>query len=223
MPTDKKKSSYGLIFPLIWEAVFVICTLAVVLRDDRRHFGLTLYFMFVFYLGIVIYYRKEVSLSQFFKSFTGFKTFIVPVLITSAGMALARALSRFAAYNLFPGQQKIMMPLAYSSSIPGMIFLALTVMLLQPLAEELFFRKGIINLGDNRLLFVTILAAFVLEAVTRSYTPLGLLEAVLISVPLVVSYCATKNIYVPLFVHFIFNITVNMPDLVYDFMRLMLA
>ena len=96
-------------------------------------------------------------------------------------------------------------------------------MLLQPLAEELFFRKGIINLGDNRLLFVTILAAFVLEAVTRSYTPLGLLEAVLISVPLVVSYCATKNIYVPLFVHFIFNITVNMPDLVYDFMRLMLA
>ena len=117
MHTDKKKSSYGLIFPLIWEAVFVICTLAVVLRDDRRHFGLTLYFMFVFYLGIVIYYRKEVSLSQFFKSFTGFKSFIVPVLITSAGMALARALSRFAAYNLVPGQQKIMMPLACCCSL----------------------------------------------------------------------------------------------------------
>ena len=116
-----------------------------------------------------------------------------------------------------------MMPLAYSSSIPGMIILALTVIILQPLAEELFYRKAVIKFSDNRLMFVTILAGFVLEAVTRSYTPLGILEAVLISVPLVVSYSVTRNIYVPLFVHFIFNIIVNMPDLVYDFMRLMLA
>ena len=223
MHSDNEKKSYRLILPLIWEAVFLICTLAVVLRDDRRHFGLTLYFMFVFYLGIVVYYWKEVSIGKFVKSFMNFKAFILPVLITSAGMALARALSRFAAFNLFMDQQKIMMPLAYSSSIPGMICLTLTLIILQPLAEELFYRKALIQLSDNKLLFVTIIASFVLEAVTRSYTPLGILEAVLISIPLVISYITTKNIYVPLFVHFIFNITVNMPDLVFDFMRLMLA
>ena len=223
MHSDVKKKSNRLIIPLVWEAIFVLCTLAVVLRDDRRHFGLTLYFMFIFYLGIVIYYRKELSIKKFFTSFMSFKDFILPVLVTSAGMALCRALSRFAAFNLFAGHQKIMMPLAYSSSIPGMIILALTVIILQPLAEELFYRKAVIRFFDNRLMFVTILAGFVLEAVTRSYTPLGILEAVLISVPLVVSYSVTRNIYVPLFVHFIFNIIVNMPDLVYDFMRLMLA
>ncbi|MCR5674330.1 MAG: hypothetical protein K6G16_01335 [Lachnospiraceae bacterium] len=223
MQDETKKNWKSLLFPLVWEALFVASYLVVALRDDKRHFSLTLYFMFFFYLGLLVYYRRDFSLKEFFLNFTKWKEFILPVMFTAAGAALARAVFSCVGTKLFPDSLNIVLPLAYSSNVFETILFALTVMLLKPVASELFFRKGWIDFSGRGIFLFTVVTGFLLEAVTRSITPLGILETVLLAVPFVIAYCVTKNVYVSLFVHLIFGIVVNMPDVIYDFMRLALA
>ncbi|MCR4762928.1 MAG: hypothetical protein K5696_05305 [Lachnospiraceae bacterium] len=223
MQNGTEKNWKELIFPVIWEALFVASCLMIALRDDKRHFTLTLYFMFVFYLGLIVRYHRDFSIRAFLGGFLKWKEFILPVLCTAAGVAFSRAVFSCISTRLFSSSLKIILPLAYSSSVFELVLFAVTVMALQPVACELFYRRGCIFFSGRWMVLLTALAGMAMEAVARSATPLGMLETAMLAVPFVISYCVTKNVYIPLFVHLILNIIINMPDVVYDFMRLALA
>ncbi|MBR5115757.1 MAG: hypothetical protein IK096_01700 [Lachnospiraceae bacterium] len=223
MKGEKKNGFRALIFPLVWEVIYVVSCLAILLRNDKRHYGVTLYFMCVFYLGIMIWYRKELSLKRFLKNFADTRGFILPVFCAAVGIAFAHAFMKFLCGGIFAGSVKMVYPLAYGNSILQTLLFAITVMVLKPIASELFYRKGMIRFSGSGLMILTAVLGCVLEAVAVSAAPLGLLEAVLLALPLVITYCVTRNIYVVIFVHLIFSIIVNMPDVIYDFMRLALA
>ena len=223
MKEENKNPIRTLLFPLLWEAAFVASCLVIVLRNDKRHYGVTLYLMCFFYLGILIWYRKEFSLKAFFKNFADTRGFLLPVFCSAAGIAFAHALMKSICSDLFPGDLKMVYPLAYGNSILQTLLFAFTVMVLKPVASELFYRKGMIRSAGGGLMILLAILGCVLEAVAASAAPLGLLEAVVLAIPLVIAYCVTKNIYVTLFVHLIFAVIVNMPDVIYDFMRLALA
>lgn len=223
MQNAGKKSVMSLLFPLIWEALFVASYLVVALRDDRRHFALTLYFMLVFYLGIIVVYRKHLLPSESFHGFTSLKSFFLPVICTAAGVAFMMAVSNCFGPVLFPGSFKILLPLAYTSDIPGTILFAVTVMFIKPVAAELLFRGAWIRFDSKALMILTAAAGLILEALTCGITPQGILETALIAVPFAVAYCLTKNLYVTIFVHIIYSLIVNLPDVIYDIVRLVLS
>lgn len=223
MHVEGSKNWKSLLFPLIWEALFVGSYVLIAVSDDKRHFSLTLYFMFAFYFGLLVYYRRSFSFREFFRKFLDWKGFILPVLLTAVGISLAHSVSACALERLFPSTVKIVLPLAFSSNVFETVLFAFTVMVLKPFACELFFRQGWIRTDKWWLLVLTVLSGFVLEALTRSITLPGMVETVLLAIPLVIAYLITKNVYVTIFVHLVFSIIVNMPDVVYDFMRLALA
>ncbi len=223
MQGDARNRIWGLLFSLGWEALFIVSCLFIVITDDKRHFTYTLYFMFVFYLGLLICHRRNFSALEFLKRFTRWKSFVLPVFCTAAGVALAHAASELLIGRFFSDSVKLMLPLAYGNSIPGVLLYAVTVMILKPFASELFFRKGWISFSDRSWLLFTALTSLLLEAVTVSVTLPSLIETVMLAVPLTIAYCVTKDVYVSLFVHFIFGILVNINDVIYDFMRIYFA
>ncbi len=223
MQAETDNSRTGWIFPLIWEAAYVASCLVIFLRHDMRHYGVTMILMTVFYLGILIWYHRDFSVKEFLRNFADTRGFILPVFCAAVGIAFAHAFMKFLCSDIFPGQLKMVYPLAYGNSILQTILFAVTVMILKPLASELFYRKGLIRFGNGGLTVVTVILSCALEAAAAAAAPLGFLEAVLLALPLVIAYCMKKNIYVTIFVHLIFSIIVNMPDVIYDFMRLALA
>ncbi|MCR5093514.1 MAG: CPBP family intramembrane metalloprotease [Lachnospiraceae bacterium] len=220
MQDEFKKSIKSLWFPLVWEALFVASYLFIWLRHDTRHQNLTLYFMFLFYVGIIVYYHKSFSFREFLKQFTKIKTFLLPA--AAAGICIW--LIHIAAGKLIPlipfSQPELRLPMSYASALLDEVIYALTILLLQPVAEELFFRKGLIGAAGRKTLFFAICASLILSALSWSVTPCRMAEALFVAAPMVLFYCLTKNVYVTILVHVIFNIVINVIDRVYDFARI---
>ena len=212
-----------LIFPLLWELIFIVTS---ILLPNR-----TLYLYFLFYLGLIIYFRKDYSFCKQCEVFKDFRKFWLPVLLTSAAIGLCyviktRVLMRF--FMVPDGRISIWM----SDSFPVVLLFALTTILMEPLAEELFFRQALIVLpekddGKSRLVHIALIAGTVMFSLlicslSHATGLLGIAEAALMALPLTIVYLKTRNIYIPLLVHFGFNLYDKVPSVVYSLMRLSL-
>ncbi|MHB8064544.1 MAG: CPBP family intramembrane glutamic endopeptidase [Ruminiclostridium sp.] len=93
--------------------------------------------------------------------------------------------------------------------LPSLLAFALTTIFLPPIAEEAFYRKGIINFDKKDLLILTSIIGTILFASEHSLKPLGLLISSIWSVPFTISYIKTKNVYIPMTAHFICNFIMN--------------
>ena len=229
-----------LLFPVALEAVFIA---AVSFMPNR-----SLYFYFLSYLGIIIYFRKDFSFRKQIYNITDIKGFWVPVVLTALGLGLCNAIKTRVLSQMFlmvpDGAISIWMPDSY----PGITLFALTMVVMAPLSEELFFRKAMIMLPykatDNPALtegvertslpawlrgvpfwvlsFVSLAASLVLCALTHATQPLGIVGAVIMALPLAVSYLLTRNMYVPLLVHIGFAVYNRIEPIIYVIMRLYL-
>ena len=182
-----------LIPPILLEAAFIVSCIFLP--------KWILYTKFAFYAGIILYFRSVFSFSTFRKCIFGGKRYWIPVGITAAGVAAAYLLTSVLDRTVFAGIGEDVMSIWFSGTWET-ILLLITTVFLAPVAEELFYRKGFIDFASPVLTFVTALAGMLLLAVQNTFSWVGVIEALIMAVPLAIAYIKTRNIYVPILVHF---------------------
>ncbi len=202
-----------LIPPILLEAVFLASCLLLP--------KWILYTKAAFYACIILYFRSVFSFATFKKCITGGKRYWVPVGITAGGVAAAYVITRILDRTVFSGMEGDAISIWFNGPWETLLLLISTVFL-APVAEELFYRKGFIDFASPQLTFITAVAGMVLLAVQNTLSWVGVIEALIMAVPLAVSYIKTRNIYVPVLVHFCLCFLQEAPSYIYIIARQLL-
>ncbi len=168
-----------------------------------------LYTNFIFYLGIALYFIiiKDFSIKRLIENLCSGKRFWRNVLFTAIALTLSFVITNII-IMLLPNVNGGMRLLKVRNGFELLIF-ALSTIILPPLAEELFYRQSLIQFELKKQIPILIIISSLLFALEHSLTPLGILIAILWSIPLTASYIKTKNVYVVIVAHFISNFIVN--------------
>lgn len=175
-------------------------------RFDSTH---RVYFDLIFYLGLSLYFLTigSISLKSLFDQWKKGKQFWLPVLYTLIGIIIAFGIGSVIS-SLFPNIDDGM-GVFRVVNIPTLLAFAITTIVLPPIAEEAFYRKGIINFDKKTSLLLTTIIGIFLYATEHSLKPLGLLIVIIWSIPFTMSYIKTKNVYISMTSHFICNLLFN--------------
>ncbi len=205
----------SLYIPFLWELVFVLAT--IVFPKD------TFYLFFVFYLGLLYYFYflyKQFSFRKLHKNFGRVITFWIPVLLTFFGLYLANYI-RLHAFPLFFDTTKdgtVAIIVRTSELFPTIVY-AIMMIVMKPVAEELFFRKAMIKFGSKKKVLAFSVLSIFLCALTRAHGLLGIAEWMLMALPVTIAYVATRNIYISLMAHVLCEFYDNTYDVVYAIAR----
>ena len=191
-----------LIMPITWHLIYLFFS-------DMFSPKLRVYCDFIFYLGLAVYFTVIglISFKDLWSEWKKGKEFWLPVLYTSISIIVAFGIGSLISI-LFPniddgmGVFKVV-------NVPTLLAFALTTIVLPPIAEEAFYRKGILNFDNNISLLITTVIGTLLYASEHSLKPLGFLIAIIWSVPFTISYIKTRNIYISMTAHFICNLAFN--------------
>jgi membrane protease YdiL (CAAX protease family) len=107
----------------------------------------------------------------------------------------------------------------HNELFPTFIY-AIMMIIIKPVAEELFFRKGIIRFGSKKKVLAFTVMSLVLCALSRAHGLLGIAEWILMALPVTIAYVATRNIYISVLAHVIFEFYDNIYSVVYTFARI---
>ena len=205
-----------LYIPLVWELLFVIST--IVLPMQAFHL------FFVFYLGLLIYFyyfHKQFSFRKFARNLSRIKRFWIPVILTFVGLMLANDIKNRLIQPYFATVRDGTVSIITRNDILPTFLYALMMIVMKPVAEELFFRKTIISFGSKKRVFVLTLVSLILCAVTRAHGVLGIAEWILMAIPVTIAYVATRNIYISVMAHVAFEFYDNIYSIVYAVGRIM--
>lgn len=202
-----KKYIKGLVVPILWEVLFLMSCIFL----PERYF---VYTNFLFYFGIIVYFiaRRNFSLKELKVNLTAGKKFWLPVGVTFLFLVLAFVVSylpKMVFHNLDSG----MINLEKNTWIKLIAF-AISTIIFPCLAEELFYRKAMINFENKKVLFLSTIVSLLLFALEHSLTPYGILQAMIWGIPFSIAYIKTKNIYIPMTAHFISDFIGNFPSVV---------
>lgn len=205
-----------LYIPFAWELLFVISTIIM----PKQAFHL----FFVFYTGLLLYYyyiHKQFSFRKFARNLTRVKRFWIPVAITFAGMLVANLIkNKLIIPNFTMVRDGTVSIITRNDIFPTMMY-ALMMIIMKPVAEELFFRKAIISFGSKKRVFVLTIVSLLLCAVTRAHGLLGIAEWIIMAIPVTIAYVATRNIYISVMAHVAFEFYDNIYSIVYAIGRIM--
>lgn len=197
----KKQIKY-IIIPIIWHIIYLLINGSF----EKTH---RIYFEFIFYMGLIIYFTAigTISLKSLLKEWKKGKNFWLPVLITTIGLGIAFGIGMFISV-LLPNIDDGMSAFSIVD-LPSLLAFAITTIFLPSIAEEAFYRKGMIIFDNKILLIFSFILSTLLFASEHSTKPLGILIAVIWAIPLTISYLKTKNVYIPMTAHFICNFIMN--------------
>ena len=103
---------------------------------------------FIFYLGILYYFYffyKQFSFRKLYKNFGRLVTFWLPVALTFMGLVLADRIKTFLVQDAFPGVRDGTVMIIYHNQLFPTIVYAIMMIIIKPVAEELFYRKALIR------------------------------------------------------------------------------
>ena len=214
--TIKERILKRLYIPFIWELLFVISTIIM----PKQAFHL----FFIFYLGILIYFyyiHKQFSFRKFGRNLKRIKNFWIPVVITFIGLMIANDIKNKLIQPAFPLVKDGNVSMIISNDLVPTFFYALMMIIMKPVAEELFFRKAIIAFGGKKRVFALTVVSLLLCAVSRAHAPLGIAEWIIMAIPVTIAYVATRNIYISIMAHVAFEFYDNIYSIVYAVGRIM--
>ncbi len=204
-----------LYIPFVWELLFILATI---------HFPKqTLMLFFVFYLGILYYFYffyKQFSFRKLYKNFKKVVAFWIPVVLTFFGLYLADYIKTNVIPSLFPLVKDGTVQIIYHNELFPTFIYAIMMIIIKPVAEELFFRKAIIRFGSKKKVLAFTVMSLVLCALSRAHGLLGIAEWILMALPVTIAYVATRNIYISVLAHVIFEFYDNIYSVVYTFARI---
>lgn len=208
---QSKNYFLNLIFPIMWEILFVILFFFIIERPYRVYVNLG------FYIGLVIYFvviRKRFSFTEL-KKYLGQKKFWKYVFYTILGLIVAYLISQLPGI-LFPNLDYGMASMPANEPYSLTAFIISTIFL-PCFGEELYFREAMICFDSKKTLIVTSIMGICLFAIEHAIAPLGFVQAALWGIPFALSYIKTKNIYVPMVAHFISDVLINGTAILYFF------
>ncbi len=193
------------IIPILWE---ILCLTGFVLFPEWIP-----YINFAFYLGLIIYFRKDVDFREMLNQWKLGKSFWKSVAFTLLALVVGFACSILLSNVIFAGTNDGMFNLRMEGWL-GIFLFACSTILMPPLAEELFFRKNLLLDSSAAAVAITSILSILLYSAEHSLHWLGLLETVCIAVPFTAAYLKTKNIYVVITAHLILNVAGNLPTVI---------
>ncbi len=205
-----------LYIPLAWELLFIIST--IIMPKQAFHV------FFVFYWGLLIYFyfvHKQFSFRKFGRNLGRLKTFWLPVALTFVGLLLTNDIKNKVLQPLFSTVADGTVSIITRNDILPTFFYAIMMIIMKPVAEELFYRKAIITFGNKKRVFVLAVVSLLLCAVSRAHGLLGIAEWALMAIPVTVAYIVTRNIYVSVMAHVAFEFYDNIYSIVYAIGRIM--
>ena len=212
---NKEITLNRLYIPIVWELLLIVMT-NLFPRE-------TLYIYFVFYAGIIYYFYsfyKQFSFRKLKKNLTRVVQFWIPVVLTFAGLVIANKIRLNVVPEIFTGVKDGTVQIIYHNELLPTLVYALMMILLKPIAEELFFRKALIGFGSKKMVLLYTLISLVLCALTRAHGLLGIAEWILMALPVTIAYVATRNIYISLMAHVLFEFYDNIYPVVYTIARI---
>ncbi len=206
-----------LYIPLIWELALVIATIVM----PKQAFNL----FFIFYLGLLLYFYffyKQFSFRKLHSQFCKFKDFWLPVALTFAGLFAAGKLREYISYNFSFIYDEHAVSIIVDNNLLPTFFYALMMIVMKPVAEELFFRRALISFDNKKKTAIYTVISLLLCALVRAHGLLGIAEYVLIALPVTIAYLLTKNVYVTVMAHVLFELYDNAYEVVYTVGRILL-
>ena len=204
-----------LYIPFIWELVLIISTIIW----EKQSF----YFFFVFYVGLVAYFyfiNKQFSFRELRSNFNDVKAFWIPVTVTVAAMLLAYRLQELIIDSLYTEYYDSIVHIPIRNELAPLLFNCLMCMIIKPFAEGLFYRQAIILFDSKKKTVLLTIVSLMLCAVTMAHGPVGISTFVIMALPVTIVYLITKNIYVSVMAHFLFEFYNTGYETVYTLARL---
>ncbi len=213
---EKEETALNRLYiPFLWELLFVFATIFFPKQ--------TLHLFFVFYLGLIYYFYyfyKQFSFRKLRKNLGRIVTFWIPVALTFFGLYIANFIRVSIIPEIFTGQRDGTVQIIYRNELGPTLLYAVMMIILKPVAEELFFRKAIIKFGSTKKVVAFTVLSLLLCALSRAHGFLGILEWVIMALPVTVAYVATRNIYISLMAHVLFEFYDNIYSVVYMIARI---
>ncbi|MBO4456874.1 MAG: CPBP family intramembrane metalloprotease [Butyrivibrio sp.] len=139
--------------------------------------------------------------------------------MTFAGLFAASKLKDYIS-QLYPNSYKENVWIIVPNNLIPTIIYACMMIIMKPVAEELFYRKAIIRFGDKKKMILLTVASLLICALSRAHGPVAIMQWILMSLPVTIAYIATKNIYIPIMAHVIFEFWDNTYEIVYSLGRI---
>lgn len=204
-----------LYIPFLWELLFVIATILL----PRQ----TLHLFFVFYLGLVFYFYyfyKQFSFRKLYKNLKRVVNFWIPVALTFMGLYLANYVRLYVIPTFSSEISDGTVQIIYRNELFPTLLYAVMMIILKPVAEELFFRKALIKFGSRKKVAAFTILSLLLCALSRAHGLLGIAEWMLMALPVTIAYVATRNIYISLMAHVLFEFYDNIYSVIYMLARI---
>lgn len=173
-------------------------------------------------VGLIALFHKGFSIRQYGKSFISSWTFWAWTAVSVALLYGAEQLKNYLLWNVFVGNKPEIISLYWKENYFGVAFYAITMILVLPLAENLFLRKGLLATNNKALLVVLTIASLAIRGLFYAHGLTGIVSYALVAVPLTVVFLITKNMYITLTAQIVMSAYVVIPDIVYYIARLML-
>ena len=200
----------------MWELAFITATIIMPKQAFHLFFG--------FYLGLLIYFYfiyKQFSFRKLYKNFGRPVTFWLPVLATFVGLLAANRLRMFLSSQFAMSIDEGAVSIIVHNDIMPTFFYALMMIVMKPVAEEFFFRKALISFDNKKQTVIFTIISLVLCALTRAHGPLGIVEWIIMALPVTIAYILSRNIYISVMAHVIYEFYDNIYEVVYTLGRIL--
>ena len=210
--TIKEKRLY---IPLLLELCFVIL-IRVVSLETR------LYLYFVFYALLVLFFHEALSLKHFREglrwSVRDRRITIATAVVMLLVFFFHEKLNAFLFLHISrsPGLVSVK-----TSTLPEYVLYAVTMSILMPLAEGMFFRKALVSFENRQLTAVTTVFGLLLAVLLYAISPVGVISLLIPLVPVTVCFLLTKNVYLSIIAHLFYCVPFYMEFAGYEMLRVL--
>lgn len=181
-----------------------------------------IFMFFALGAGLIILFHKGFSIKKYGRNFISGWQFWVWTAVSVALLIGADQLKKYMLWTMFVGQNSGIIQIWQKENYIGVVFYAITMIIILPLAENLFICKGLLS-GKNKIaLFVLAIAGLFVRGLFYAHGFYGILSYAVVAIPIVLVYLKTKNMYITLTAQIIVSAYLFIPDIAYDVARLML-
>ena len=199
-----------LYIPLLWELALVIATIVV----PKQAFNL----FFIFYLGLLIYFyfiHKQFSFRKMRRHIVKIVDFCLTVARTSFGMIGAGKLKDYITMTFsYDIDDHVINIIVENDLVPTLVY-AFMMIIMKPVAEEFFYRRALISFDNKKKTAILTVVSLLLCSIARAHGWLGLAEWMLMALPVTIAYLLTRNVYVTVMAHVLFELYDNAYEVAY--------
>lgn len=203
-----------------WVAAAALVIAFTVSTEVIKHPGLFLYVILA--AGLIVLFHKEFSIKAFGKTYiSGWKPWAWTAVCALLAFGAVQ-LKTYILWDLFFGKDPGLISLFLKENYFEEAFYAITMMVLLPVAENLFLRKGLLSGNNKALMVVFTIVSLVGSAILFAHGIPGIVYYVILAAPFTAVYLITKNVYITITAQIIISAYIYIPDIAYDIARMML-